>query len=407
MKKMLVIFALLMIPFSMAISTDMKVTYKPGETAIFTIQGNILEPIFSGDLKFLRDGHIEIPFDYDIKKINGKYYIYMIMPSNVEENSSSDYTFLIRDLATTVNGQNQNIDFMQNFSVSGELIDYSITPGIVSSSDNFEIEVNLNRDLDKSIEVSPPFQREVLLKPGKNTIRFDISDVSGGFYEINFGDYLLPVSIIKETKGQIFPFKFSPFEIESTILKGTDKSYPFDLIYTGEGDAIVDFSYNSQIFDIAPAFPEFFEPGKLYEFNLNVKNPGRDIDEVIILDYGGDSFNFPVRVLYTENESVVGTPYLDNNPDNKIEHFCSELKGNECSSSQICSGDVVSTKDVEKCCLATCSETSSTSYSWVGYLIGFVLLLILGFVGFRYFKSKKQGDVIKEKINKGKIVPVI
>jgi len=396
-----------MIPFAIAISTDMKVTYMPGETAIFTIQGNILEPIFNVDLKFLRDGHIEVPFDYDIKKINGKYYVYMVMPNNIKENVSSDYTFLIKDLATTVNGQNQKIDFMQNFSVSGELIDYSITPGIVSSSDNFEIEVTLNGDLDKSIEVSLPFQREILLKPGKNTIRFDISDVSGGFYEISVGDYVLPVSIIKETKGQIFPFKFSPFEIESTILRGTDRAYPFDLIYTGEGNAIADFSYNSQIFDITPAFPEFFEPGKLYEFSLNVKNPGKDIDEVIILDYGGDSFNFPVRILYTENESIIGTPYLDNNPNNKIEHFCSELKGNECSSSQICSGDVVSTKDIEKCCLATCSETSSTSYSWVGYLIGFVLLLILGFVGLRYFKSKKQGDVIKEKINKGKIVPVI
>ena len=106
-----------------AISTDMKEIYNQGETLIVEILGNILQPIDKEDVEIFR-GHVQVPIDYDVKRVGDNYYFYGIAP--LDENN---YTLKINDILTTVNGVEQRIDFEQNFTTSNEISPYSIKPG--------------------------------------------------------------------------------------------------------------------------------------------------------------------------------------------------------------------------------------------------------------------------------------
>jgi len=393
------IMLLLMLPGVLAISSTIEEGYHPAETAIFQIQGNILEPILDENVKFLRDGHIESVFDYGIEKMGDSYYVYAVMPYlDLNINESRNYKFVIEDIKTTELGKNVEIDFEQNFSVSGEIATYSITPGIVVSSDDFEINAVLNRDINEPIMVDFPFEREVILKPGQNKIYFNVEDVSGGFYETNVGNYIVPVSLIKEVVEPPPLFVFDPFEIDSVLLIDNKGDFGFKIIYTGE-ETLEDyaFDYDENIFTITPEPPEIFEPGNVYEFSLSLREENQEVNEYIYLRYGENEFGFPVYVSYTENQEDV---VVNDNTVGESRFYCAELQGSRCGSGKICSGDTIGTIDFAECCIGECRVEEGASYAWVGYLIGMVLVAGLFFLGLRYLRNKRQKDVFKERIKK-------
>jgi len=174
-----------------AISSDLKETYSPGETAIVKLAGNILEPIFLSQIKIKRVNQA-IGFEGDITKIGNDYYIWFIAPSN-----SGNYTLLIEDVHTTSGGLPTIEDFSQKFNVAGTQIDYSVNPGAIFETDNFEIVVNLYEDFDKVINVDFPEVREVILNPGINYIDFSVAEIIGTQTRtINIGHYALPAYIV-------------------------------------------------------------------------------------------------------------------------------------------------------------------------------------------------------------------
>ena len=174
-----------------AISSDLKETYSPGETAIVKLAGNILEPIFLSQIKIKRVNQA-IGFEGDVTKIGNGYYIWFIAPSN-----SGNYTLLIEDVHTTSGGLPTIEDFSQKFNVAVTQIDYSVNPGAIFETDNFEIVVNLYEDFDKVINVDFPEVREVILNPGINYIDFSVAEIIGTQTRtINIGHYALPAYIV-------------------------------------------------------------------------------------------------------------------------------------------------------------------------------------------------------------------
>ena len=170
-----------------AISSNMKDSYLPGETIVIKISGNILEPISSGNVEFRR-GHILVPFDYDLKKLGEDYYLWAIAPE-----SQINYTLTIKEISTYVSGKVQKIDYVKNFSILGNLSDYSIKPGFVLDDKDFEIKMQLNEDINKPIDLKFIEEREVVLKPGENIVKFSISEINEtGLYNLTIGKYILP-----------------------------------------------------------------------------------------------------------------------------------------------------------------------------------------------------------------------
>ncbi len=220
MKRAIGLIFAVMIIFSIegvfAISTTMEDLYDQGETIITEISGNILEPISASNVEFRR-GHIIVPFDFEIKKLGEKYYLWAITPE-----SEMNYTLMIKDITTFVSGKVQKIDYEKNFSVSGNLSDYSVKPGFVSADKDFEVEVRLNEDNEKQIDVEFFGEISLTLKPGTNIVNFYIYDINEtGLFNVTIGRYVLPAYITFNETGWKDSYKPS---LNLTNLTGVDEN---------------------------------------------------------------------------------------------------------------------------------------------------------------------------------------
>src|SRR3989344_2841966 len=120
MKKVVCAFAVLfcvvaLMQVASALSSNLKQTYLPSETAIGKISGSVLEPISERQIKVKR-GNQDVGVEYGLKKIGGNYFVWFISPVTKE-----NYTFIIEDVITTVNGVPKVMDYVHEFKVDGEI----------------------------------------------------------------------------------------------------------------------------------------------------------------------------------------------------------------------------------------------------------------------------------------------
>lgn len=219
MKK--IVFSLVLLVFMIncvfAVSTDIKENYLPAETAIIKISGNILESISPADIEFKR-GHVLVPFDYDVGKIGEEYYLWFITPEG-----EINYTLGIKNIATTVNGKVQEITYEKNFTVSGNLSDYSVKPGFISTNDSFEIRVVLNEDLSKAVTLNFFGESEFTLKPGENIVKFPMPEINETqSAEIILGKYTLPAYLKVDHPVKITPGESDGAKVNLTNLSEID-----------------------------------------------------------------------------------------------------------------------------------------------------------------------------------------
>jgi len=375
-----------------AISTDLKESYQPGETIITEIRGNILEPIVKEDIEFRR-GHVSVPFDFEVKKLGEGYFLWALSPK-----MENNYTILIKNIVTTIQGKTTETTYKKNFSVQGEIIPYSVKPGVVVTTKDFMLTIFLNEDENKIIPVNFLEESNELLTPGENKIDFSISNIEGIIFEIiQIGDYNIPSYIIKENqtgsgeegnenvindnediiKKEFPKFRFKPRFIQSRILSsGPLPLYPFKII-NSEGKRInVILDFNEDLFLIDSNKEIFINPGETIELNLSLKRfPREDINETIYAHSGDLTLEFPINVEFTQEEGKVSTPYLEENFDEHTQYYCSELSGIICTAKEVCSEETVPSLD-GTCCLGLCSEEKkSNSLAWVGYLLAGIIIL--------------------------------
>jgi len=177
MRWIIFLISILLLNTVSAITTNLAESYQPGETIIIKIEGNILEPIYPSDVVFKRN-HVAVAVNYDLKKIDGIYYLYAQTPIN-----PNNYTLYINDISTTVNGVSSSVDFNQSFKVEGNLTDYSISPGfIISNSQSIDLTINSNLDQQSTISSNFPDEHSIILNPGSNIVSLSTSGKSPGVY---------------------------------------------------------------------------------------------------------------------------------------------------------------------------------------------------------------------------------
>jgi len=380
-----------LVSISSAISTDIKETYLPGETAIIEISGNILEPIPFDNVEFRR-GHVLVPFDYDIKKLDDKYYLWAVMP-----NTENNYTLIIKDITSTFAGNVEKTDYEKNFSVRGNLTDYSIKPGFVIAREDFEITAKLNEDFDKTITVNFLKEQEILLKPGENKLNFPIDDVNEtGIIKIQIGKYSVPAYIIlnktqTKTAGNII--EFTPKYIRRDYDVGT---YQISLKNTAQEKLDVAISLNKNVFSSIPDINDVISlaKGETFYFNLSLKDKtSRYVIEKIYASAKNFSASLPIEInLIKDKENIT---FVNASASEGL-YYCAELAGTLCSSSEICNGKTEVSKD-GLCCIGKCSvkETKSSS-GWIGWLILILVLAAVFFLYKKYKKVKPESNIIKQ-----------
>lgn len=173
-----------------ALSSTLGESYGSRETMIGGFSDDVIY-ISKDNANVLRDGHIEVGFNGDIRKLGGSYFIWLPAPQN-----AGSYTLVVEDVIALVGGFPDVVDFEHVFTVEGET-DYSISPGFIFSSDDFEITATLYEDFGKEISVDYPETREISLDPGNNVVDFSIGEFVGNqFVTINVGKYSVPAYLV-------------------------------------------------------------------------------------------------------------------------------------------------------------------------------------------------------------------
>ncbi len=372
-----------------AVSTDLKAEYERGETIIIEISGNILEPIDKKDVEFFR-GHVAIPIEYDLRKLENKYFLWAIAPQN-----ANNYTLVINNIATTSAGRTEIADFRQNFSVIENLTDYSIKPGFISAQEDFIVSIQLNEDSEKTINLSFPNEREIILKPGRNDILFSIAGVNGsGLIETNIGKYVFHAFIISKLKNAL---EINPKSIESVVLSGDKATYPFQIINLGEEDINVNIEHDKTIFSLSAENINLKAKGAA-ELNISLignvdeEMKKNGINQSIFIRSDGFFIELPVMIKFTEKQDEAETPYLEEYE--KLE-YCPNLNGIICTAGESCDGEVRASLD-GACCIGKCAKEEAGGYSpWIGYTIAGVLFVIVLFIFWKYRKTKGESSFNK------------
>jgi 6-pyruvoyl-tetrahydropterin synthase len=353
-------------------------TYNQGETMIIEIQGNILQPIDRTDIIFKRS-HVAIAVDYDIKKLNDKYYLYAQLPT-----TENNYTLFINDISTTVNGQNKVVDFNQSFVVSGNLTDYSVSPGFIITKNDFSLNIKSNLDQPTTINANFPSEQAITINPGNNVLAFNIAQTQPGLYLATIGKYAVPVQVLASSTNQsISNISLSVFPkvIREVLESNSPKNYTLTIKNNGELLENLYLSFNEAVFSVSPETISSINSNESVNISISLLNLTSRINEKIIIAKDSNALeNVSFDLSFTTNPREVTN-------SSNAEYYCSELGGKFCTATEVCSGQLNQALD-GSCCVGVCTlKEESSGSSWILYTFIGVAVLILIYIFFKYKKT--------------------
>jgi hypothetical protein len=432
MKKFIALFLLFFIPFTCAVDIDMKSDFNQGETITAKFSGNFLEKVSEDNLFFYR-GHTRIPVEFDILNIGDDYYIYA-----VNDKSPENYSLYLENVKYYQQGKIVDEPISKNFTITDEFTDFSINPGLIMTTKDFEIEMQNFQD------------KEIIVKINQEIFKNDSEEK--GFFESLFGNLFLSLtgSITLDIEEQN-SITLSPNEIKNVefklgaISEPTTKKISFD-----SGKTFYEFVlYIPSSVKGEHKTSLNFEPSELkislsnatQEEVVKLKNVGEELLENITI-YVSSNLKSYVNVskneIYNLDVNQSADIYLLFSPTNKtqiitgeltakipnetedlviiFEMFgtesnqtttisksktCQELNGTIFEEPQICDGEERFAKD-GNCCIGKIVEPKKSS---TGLIIGWIIILVIIVVLIWFFKfkyKKSQGEIDLFKIARGK-----
>lgn len=392
------VFLTLSLSCVFALSSNLKESYAPGETIIIEVRGDISGEVEKNNVE-LRRGHVPIPFEFDFKKLGEHYYLWGIAPQE-----KHNYSLVIQEIQTRMGGNLESVDFVQNFSVQGNVTEYTLKPGFLLGEGEFFVDVYLNADDEQTIQVDFPSERNILLKPGKNTVAFSVENTMKGLQKIRIGAYTLyanfpqEISANRSIEEDLPALRIEPQAIVSTILADERPMYPFKIVNYGRTRTEnISVEWNQDLLSLSPSPPFTLDADS--ELNVNVsfaralsaEIQKAGVQEKIIVKAKGTVMELPLVIRFTDNENETKTPYLEG----EVSYYCSELKGIICSAEEQCEGKTETSID-GACCIGKCSvPPKKWNSSWIGYVLGLAVLIILVVIYKKYRRTKGENPLGK------------
>ncbi len=414
MNKQIIFFLsiFLLLPLVSAVEIDMKSNFSQGETLLARVSGNFFKSILKEDITFYRD-HNRVPTIFSLSKIDGDFYLY----AQLYGKQPGNYSIVIENVKYYQINEILEEDLTKPFTISENFSDFSITPGFISTSEIFFIEVQNLRN--EEITVSSRFANG--------------TEESVGFFESLFGgseaDSLSSV-ILKSGEKKKMNFDTGIFNqgLNSLKLKTENTFYKIPIFISGEKQAVntdnefrldtselnFSFSPNSNATRIINIFNNGNEP--LTDISISLSDSlkshatlstetideidGNSSEEVVITftAHGEEEvvegqINFESASLSID--ALVFLNILDGYvpPEGKVA-LCAELAGNLCSEGQICKGQSELTSD-GNCCIGSCQDKTSKSSS--GIIFGWILIVgVIGYGIWFYLKKYKKVENISD-----------
>ena len=375
---------------------------------IAELSGSIFGSLSASDIEFTR-GHVQVgSFEYDLKRLGDRYFLYAVAPF-----APNNYTLLIHNVETLINGQQVVIDFMQNFTVTNETAPYTLRPGLIITGQDFDISFTSYAELPQEISLEVAGNTTLVLAPGVTTREVEIEEFTYGFHTLLLGRYefsLYSTYVAPATNhtssGPPRIIELSPGRFDHRFIRGTEPHVvTFIIRNTAERDLSgFEFTYDDDRFKLEPSRLRKLKANETATFNLTVLSE-ESISDLFTILVDDEEFELPLELLFDEeNASTVVAPSSNVTTSSVTgQYSCNELNGRVCLTSQQCSGETVTTKE-GACCRGSCIDVKkTTSLVWLGYVIGLIALLILIIIGGRYLKTRsrmKEENVLHKQIKK-------
>jgi hypothetical protein len=417
MKKIMVILiSLALITTASALTITAPETVEQGSTAIFTLQGNILEPITKSDIGFFEQ-HVQIPFDYDIEKIENIYYIYALIP--YEEKS---YSLRINDIYFKENNEFKTLNLEANFSTSDAIAEFNVNPGFkLLSGNSFQVQIynNLNSDLPITYTIAGTEKQTTLPLQESKTLTIDVEDIEGtslntltiasATSQFEMPVYVIrtefaeptPDPIVDENNITIEPevipksskLQFSANTIDETLKTGEVRKITLGIINNGdESTGKINLEVSDEIkdlIDLETTSISDLSPGEEAEIIFSIKAETSGEFEGGIQADSQKSLT-ELRILLLIDEDITPVTSI------RSETTCADLDGEVCLKSQFCSGVSLPVSSNGLCCTeGTCTSDTETpedpkKSSTVSIIVvAIALLIILVIIGLKLKKSRK------------------
>lgn len=339
MKRTILLFIsfLLILPLVSAVQVDMKTEFSQGETLMAEISGNFLEYLEKENIFFYRE-HVKIPLNYDLSKIDDKYYIYAQLGDKLPNN----YSLRIEN---TRYMQGVNIveeDIIKNFVITDDLADFKVNPGFIIADETFTIEVQNLRDFKIKIDIN---ENKTL--------------IGGGLFGSLFGG-------------------LQGFEEDIELFSGEIRNLEFDL-----GDE-TSFSF----IELKTENITYEIPVYVFVIETTESEEGNESEEETTTEEGEEETT-PDSKEDEGEIKIVSTK------------TCAEENGTICGDNEKCNATIIQARDAT-CCLDTCQviEKDNTGKILGWSMVIIIVVFVLWFFKKKYKGAKKEINLLK--IAKGK-----
>jgi len=366
-----------------------------GENVLIIISGNILEIIKKEDISF-RQENIRVPFNWDMEKIGEKYYIF----SETKTKEPGQYNVLVEGITYKKGIETITEDIQINFSISTKDFDFSITPAVVYTSQNFSLRVvNLKEETQNLTIKTPAQKRDIQLKSGQEKeIEILIEEFDPGFNSIVVKGEEQETEVLVYGFGILPRQKKEAFVFEPNFLNITldvDKTLKKDVYIESFGD----FDAQNISLEIDSDLEEYISISQ-EEIDVIRKDTSKKItlefkseDEEIFV-FGkikarNENLSTEIEIYFKVIEDYTGEPEINNtNSTENLRKSCSEMGGIICENNQTCSGSNEYAID-GICCKGECTEKESQTST--KKIIGWILVIVILIFVIWFFKFKVKG----------------
>jgi len=439
MKKFFIALAILLVlmQFSIAVEIKMNSNFSTGETLLAEISGNFIDALSKENINFYR-GHIEIPIEYKLTEINGKYYLYAMLIGK----SQGNYSLVLEKIKYLKAGQQSTEDIIKNFSIESSTADFSVEPGFIKTTNDFSVKVQNLQDFDIEIKYAlksenetqgaktfleslfssggPIEEKSIILSSGEiREIQFNIKEMNQSSFKIlqlSSGNinYFIPIynpSPRQEEENNEKSFIFEPSKINFSLSTNSNTTRTIYLYNDGEQDLKdISLSLSADLEDYVLLSKENINLLKINSsekiimtFFSGSKEKNLTGDLIALEKNSSLETTLSVSINLLKDYILAGTEEQvveDPAERNRIK-TCAEMNGTICPLEEYCLNSTQISSN-GNCCLTSCKkEEKSKASKIVGWiLIGLVVLVVLWFFKSKYSKTKKNVNLLE--VAKGK-----
>lgn len=409
MKKLIIIFLLLLLPIISSVEFNMNTEFDSGETLLAVISGNFLDSITDANVFFYK-AHVRIPMVYEVGEIDEDFYIYAMLTGKEQGN----YSIKIEDVRYMSGVEIKDDDLVKNFTITENTADFSLNPGFVVDSGNFFLEAQNLQDSKITISIDAPAvfisENSIELKSGETEkINFELDTEEDVFEEIKLSstntDYSIPIfinvpNLTEETEEQeeIIEFKFEPKIVEVSMATDSDTKRIIYIVNLGDAVDNVDISVSPLLEPYVEITPETLDldedDNEKIEIDIISDLEPAILEGTITATLGNFSTNLTLILDFIENY-VPPESEEEETENPQIATTCTQLEGVICENEETCSGETTATKE-GICCLAQCEEVEKSSKGKIiGWIILILVVLFLFWILKKYKKVKPKVDLLK------------